>query len=61
MIEDMSNEDLQRLLGGSHLPSWVNFPDFQRVEWVNDVVGTFLFYALLSTCQTATFLSRELA
>ena len=35
----MSNEDLQRLLGGKHLPSWINFPDYQRVEWVNDVIG----------------------
>lgn len=38
-IEDMSNEDLHRLLGGKHLPSWINFPDFQRVQWVNDVIG----------------------
>lgn len=38
-IEDMSNEDLHRLLGGKHLPAWINFPDYQRVQWVNDVVG----------------------
>lgn len=40
-IEDMSNEDLHRLLGGKHLPAWINFPDYQRVQWVNDVVGMF--------------------
>ena len=38
-IEDMSNEDLHRLLGGKHLPAWINFPDYQRVQWINDVVG----------------------
>ena len=38
-IEEMSNDDLHRLLGGKHLPSWINFPDYQRVEWVNDVIG----------------------
>ncbi len=39
VIDDMSNEDLHRLLGGKHVPAWVNFPDFQRVQWVNDVIG----------------------
>lgn len=39
VIEDMTNEDLQRLLGGKHLPSWITQPDYQRVEWVNDVIG----------------------
>jgi hypothetical protein len=39
VIDDMSNEDLHRLLGGKHIPAWVNYPDFQRVQWVNDVIG----------------------
>lgn len=24
-----------------NLPSWVNFPDFERVGWLNSVMGTF--------------------
>ena len=43
-IEDMSNEDLHRLLGGRHLPAWINFPDYQRVQWVNDVVGEHMLH-----------------
>ena len=23
------------------LPSWVNFPDYERVNWVNSIVGKF--------------------
>ncbi len=52
-IEDMSNEDLHRLLGGKHVPSWVNFPDFQRVQWVNDVIGALSHSCTLdSSCTT---------
>ena len=26
----------------SQLPSWVNFPDFEKVSWVNSVIGAAL-------------------
>lgn len=51
-IEDMSNEDLHRLLGGKHLPAWINFPDYQRVQWVNEVVGMFRCFGNVVTSQT---------
>lgn len=36
------------------LPSWVNFPDYERVSWVNSIIGKvllsflFLFVEVLS-------------
>lgn len=30
------------------LPSWVNFPDYERVGWVNSIIGKgFLLFLLL--------------
>ena len=31
----MEPEALEQMLGEIDLPSWVNFPDFERVRWVN--------------------------
>ena len=56
-IAEMSNEDLHRLLGGKHIPSWVNFPDFQRVQWVNDVIGQYSSAAYCCQCLENTTLA----
>ena len=34
--QDPDPRDLKRLLGA--LPSWVQFPDFERASWVNSVL-----------------------
>ncbi len=34
--------DLARLPLQKQLPSWVNFPDFEKVSWVNSVIGAAL-------------------
>ena len=31
----MEPEALNKMLGEIDLPSWINFPDFERVRWVN--------------------------
>ena len=31
----MEPEALNKMLGEMDLPSWINFPDFERVRWVN--------------------------
>ncbi|KAK9836322.1 hypothetical protein WJX81_005293 [Elliptochloris bilobata] len=37
-VRDMEPEALNKMLGEVDLPSWVNFPDFERVRWVNAVL-----------------------
>ena len=34
-VRDMEPEALNKMLGEMDLPSWINFPDFERVRWVN--------------------------
>jgi len=34
-LRDMGPEALGKMLGDVDLPSWINFPDFERVRWVN--------------------------
>lgn len=34
-VREMEPEALEQMLGEIDLPSWVNFPDFERVRWVN--------------------------
>ncbi len=34
-VREMEPEALEQMLGDIDLPSWVNFPDFERVRWVN--------------------------
>lgn len=29
---------MRRLLGNVDLPSWVNFPDYERVAWLNGIL-----------------------
>ncbi|KAM9302465.1 extended synaptotagmin-2-A-like, partial [Gastrophryne carolinensis] len=38
MLEDEA-EAVTRGMSGHQLPAWVHFPDVERVEWVNKVVG----------------------
>ena len=35
----MAPEALGKMLGDVDLPSWINFPDFERVRWVNTGAG----------------------
>ncbi|KAL3139207.1 hypothetical protein ABBQ32_005978 [Trebouxia sp. C0010 RCD-2024] len=35
----MDSSTLKKVLGQVNLPSWVNFPDFERVGWLNSVLG----------------------
>ncbi|KAK9917790.1 hypothetical protein WJX75_008296 [Coccomyxa subellipsoidea] len=36
-LKDMDVQTLRKVLGNANLPSWINFPDFERVNWVNMV------------------------
>ena len=36
VLADISGPDLQRLLGS--LPAWVQYPDYERVAWLNAVI-----------------------
>ncbi|BDA48413.1 Synaptotagmin-2 [Coccomyxa sp. Obi] len=36
-LKDMDVHTLRQVLGNANLPSWINFPDFERVNWVNMV------------------------
>ncbi|EIE27751.1 hypothetical protein COCSUDRAFT_45975 [Coccomyxa subellipsoidea C-169] len=36
-LKDMDVHTLRHVLGNANLPSWINFPDFERVNWVNMV------------------------
>ncbi|KAA6419256.1 MAG: hypothetical protein FRX49_10780, partial [Trebouxia sp. A1-2] len=38
-LKDMDSKTLKKVLGQVNLPSWVNFPDFERVGWLNSVMG----------------------
>lgn len=38
-LKDMDSQTLKKVLGQVNLPSWVNFPDFERVGWLNSVMG----------------------
>ncbi|CAL5224210.1 g6855 [Coccomyxa viridis] len=38
-LKDMDTDTLRKVLGDVNLPSWVNFPDFERVNWANLVIG----------------------
>lgn len=38
-LKDMDSSTLKKVLGQVNLPSWVNFPDFERVGWLNSVMG----------------------
>ncbi len=38
-LRDMGPEPLGKMLGDVDLPSWINFPDFERVRWVNTGAG----------------------
>ncbi|KAK9861272.1 hypothetical protein WJX84_001563 [Apatococcus fuscideae] len=38
-IKDMDSQTFKRLLGSVDMPSWMTYPDFERVGWVNTVLG----------------------
>ncbi|CAK0785413.1 hypothetical protein CVIRNUC_008622 [Coccomyxa viridis] len=38
-LKDMDTETLRKILGDVNLPSWINFPDFERVNWANLVLN----------------------
>ena len=37
-LKDVDKDTLKEVLGNVSLPSWITFPDFERVGWVNDVI-----------------------
>ncbi|KAL4444585.1 hypothetical protein ABPG77_002402 [Micractinium sp. CCAP 211/92] len=37
-LNQLDADELRRLLGGVNLPSWVTYPDYQRVQWVSTMV-----------------------
>lgn len=38
-LKDMDDKTLKKVLGSVDLPSWVNFPDYERVGWVNSIIS----------------------
>ena len=37
-LKDVDKDTLKKILGDVPLPSWITFPDFERVGWVNDTI-----------------------
>ncbi|KAK9843817.1 hypothetical protein WJX81_007480 [Elliptochloris bilobata] len=39
LTQDMSVDSIKRLVGEANMPSWVRYPDRERVGWVNDILS----------------------
>ena len=37
-LKNVDKKTLKEVLGDVDLPSWITFPDFERVGWVNDTM-----------------------
>lgn len=37
-LKNVDKKTLKEVLGDVDLPSWITFPDFERVGWVNDTI-----------------------
>ena len=49
-LKDVDKDTLKEVLGDVTLPSWITFPDFERVGWVNDVFEQLWPYINDATC-----------
>lgn len=52
-LKDMDKDTLKEVLGDVNLPSWITFPDFERVGWVNEVLDQLWPYVNEAVCTTA--------
>lgn len=37
-LRQMDDEQIKRVMGDTNLPSWINYPDFERVAWINTIL-----------------------